>query len=92
MVKPLLDFCCYLVTKSCPAFCDPMGSQGVACKAPLSMGFSSKNTEVGCHFLLQGIFLTQGWNLGLLHGRRILYQLSYQGSHWFFLIESRLAF
>ena len=66
MVKPLLDFCCYLVTKSCPAFCDPMGSQGVACKAPLSMGFSSKNTEVGCHFLLQGIFLTQGSNLHLL--------------------------
>ena len=26
-----------------------------------------KNTEVGCHFLLQGIFLTQGLNLPLLH-------------------------
>ena len=26
-----------------------------------------KNTEVGCHFLLQGIFLTQGLNLCLLH-------------------------
>ena len=26
-----------------------------------------KNTRVGCHVLLQGIFLTQGWNLGLLH-------------------------
>ena len=25
-----------------------------------------KNTEVGCHFLLQGIFPTQGWNLCLL--------------------------
>ena len=25
-----------------------------------------KNTGVGCHFLLQGIFLTQGWNLHLL--------------------------
>ena len=23
------------------------------------MGFSGKNTGVGCHFLLQGIFLTQ---------------------------------
>ena len=30
------------------------------------MGFSSKNTEVGCHFLLQGIFPTQGSNLSLL--------------------------
>ena len=26
-----------------------------------------KNTGVGCHFLLQGIFLTQGLNLSLLH-------------------------
>ena len=39
-----------------------------------------KNTEVGYHSLLQGIFLTQGWNLGLLHCRPILYHLSYQGS------------
>ena len=29
----------------------------VACQAPLSMDFPSKNTGVGCHFLLQGIFL-----------------------------------
>ena len=32
------------------------------------------------YFLLQGIFLTQGSNLGLLHCRWILYQLSHQGS------------
>ena len=39
----------------------------VACKAPLSMEFSRKEkTEVGCHVLLQGIFLTQGLNLSLL--------------------------
>ena len=37
----------------------------------------SKNTGVGCHFLLQGIFPTQGLNPGLLHCRQILYQLSY---------------
>ena len=36
----------------------------VALQAPLSMGFPSKNTGVGCHFHLQGIFLTQGSNLG----------------------------
>ena len=34
----------------------------VAQQAPLSMGFSSKNTGVGCHALLQGIFPTQGSN------------------------------
>ena len=41
--------------------------------------FLGKDTGVVCHFLLQGIFLTQGLNLGLLYCRQILYQLSYQG-------------
>ena len=40
-----------------------------------------KSTRVGCHFLLQGIFLTQGSNLGHPHCRQMLYHLSYQGSH-----------
>ena len=39
-----------------------------------------KNTEVCCHSLLQGIFLTQGSNPGLLHCRWILYRLSHQGT------------
>ena len=40
----------------------------IAHQAPLSMGFfSSKNSRVGCHFLLQGIFPTQGLNPLLLH-------------------------
>ena len=38
-----------------------------------------KNTGVGSHFLLQGIFQTQVSNLGLLHCRQILYCLSHQG-------------
>ena len=41
---------------------------------------SSKNTGVGCHFLFQGIFLTQGLNLGLLRCRRIPCHPSHQGS------------
>ena len=41
-----------------------------------------KNTGVGSLSLLQGIFLTQESNWGLLHCRRILYQLSYQGRSW----------
>ena len=36
-----------------------------------------KNTGVGCHSLLRGIFLTQGSNPGILYCRRIL---SHQGS------------
>ena len=32
----------------------------IACQAPLSMGFPRQGSGVGCHFLLQGIFLTHG--------------------------------
>ena len=39
-----------------------------------------QNTGVGSHSILQGIFPTQGLNLGLLHCRWILYQLSHKGS------------
>ena len=39
-----------------------------------------QNTRVGNHPLLQGIFPTQGLNLGLLHFRQILYHLSHQGN------------
>ena len=41
---------------------------------------AAKNTGVGCHSLLQGIFSTQGSNPGLLHCWWILYHLSQQGS------------
>ena len=42
----------------------------VACQIPLSIGFPSMNTGVGCRALLQGVFPTQRSNphlLGLLH-------------------------
>ena len=39
-----------------------------------------KNTAVGCHTLLQGIFPTQGSNPGFPHCRQILYHLSHQRS------------
>ena len=42
--------------------------------------FPSKSTGVGCHFLLQEIFPTQGSNPGLLKCRQTLYHLSHQGS------------
>ena len=35
---------------------------------------------MGCHSLLQGIFLTLGWKPGLLYCRHIFYGLSHQGS------------
>ena len=50
-----------LLAQSCPTLCDPIdcGPPG-----PLVHG---KNTGVGWHFLLQGIFLIQGLNLCLLN-------------------------
>jgi len=39
-----------------------------------------KNTGVGCHALLQGIFPTQGLNPSFPHCRQILYHLIHQGS------------
>ena len=59
------------VTQSCPTICDPMDCMWD------SLG---QNTGVSSPFLLQGIFPTQGLNSGLLHCRRILYQLSHKGS------------
>ena len=53
-------------------------------QVPLSMGFSGKNTGVGCHFLLWGIFLTQGLNLSLLHWQADSLPLSHLGSPPFY--------
>ena len=55
-------------------------SRTIAHQAPLSMGFSRQEYWSGCHSLLQGIFLIQKSNPGLLNYRQILYLLSYQGS------------
>ena len=44
------------------------------------MEFPGQNNGVGSLYLLQGIFPTQESNWGLLHCKRILYQLSYEGS------------
>ena len=63
--------CVCLVTLSCPTLCDPMD-----CSSPGSSVHGDspgKNTEVGCHALLQRMFPTQGLNPGLLQCRQILY-------------------
>ena len=46
-------------------------------QAPCPWNSPGKNTGVGCHFLLQGIFPTQGSNLGLVHCKQMRYCLSY---------------
>ena len=53
-------------------------SWAIAHQAPLSMGIlRARILRVGCHALLQGIFLDQGWNPGLPHCRQIFYHLSH---------------
>ena len=67
-----------LLPQSCLTLCNP-----VDCSLPgSSVHWDSpgKNTGVGCHALLQGIFPTQGLSPGLPHCRQILYHLSHQGS------------
>ena len=58
----------------------PHGLESARLLGPWS--YPGKNTGVGCHALLQGIFPTQGLNPGLLHCRQILYHLSHQGSQF----------
>ena len=57
---------------------------------------------MGCHSLLQGIFLTQGLNPGLPNWRQILYHLSHRemesatldpfDSNWFMLCPWVMSF
>ena len=64
--------CCVLclVAQSCLTLCDP---RTMAHQSPL-WNSPGKNTELGSHSLLQG------WNLGLLHSRQILYYMTHPGS------------
>ena len=81
--KCLQTACCYyyLVANSRPTLSvdsmddSPSGSS-------VHGTFPGKNTGVGCHFLLHGIFPTQGSTLGLLHGQECSFflPLSHQGS------------
>ena len=59
-----------LVTQSCPTL---VTAWTVARHAVCPWDFPGRNTGVGCHFLLQGIFLTQGLNFHLLHFGWILF-------------------
>ena len=68
------------VTQLCLTLCDPTDCSLRGSEEPLSpWNFPGKSTGVGCHFLLQGIFPTQGSNPGLLHCRQTLYRLSHEG-------------
>ena len=64
------------VAQSCPTLCDSMDRSPPG--SSVHGIFPGKNTQVGCNAHLQGLFSTQGSNLGVLcpqHGRWIFY-------HW----------
>ena len=65
---PQIECSCYhnyskmlcVCTQSCPTLCDPHGLQPT--RLLCAWDFPSKNTGASCHFLLLGIFPTQGLN------------------------------
>ena len=63
-----------LVTQSCPTLCNPMDCSPL--DSSVHGDSPGKNTGVGCHALLQGIFP----NPSLPHCRHVLCHLSHQGS------------
>ena len=83
----LVDWLVGLVPKSCLTLATP---QTVAWQAPLVHRISQARNGVGCHFLREGIFPTQGSNPRIKPGspdyrwspvlQAILYQLSHRGS------------
>ena len=79
-----------LVTQLCFTLCDPTDYSWPG--SSVREDSLDKNTRVGCHALLQGIFPTMGLNPGLPHCRQILYRLSHQGSPYIYdiLLKSKL--
>ena len=75
------------VTQSCPTLCNPMDT-----KLFHPWDFLGKSTGVVCHFLLQGIFLTQGWNPGLLHCRQMLLPSEPPGKSHFKVLLKQMCF
>ena len=69
----VLGGCCCLVVSRVLVFCNPT-------RLLCPWNFLGKNTGVGCHFPLQGIFLTQGSNPCLLHWQADSLPLSYLGN------------
>ena len=81
------------VAQLCLTLCDPMDCSLPGSSCPWD--FPGNSPGVDCHFLLQGIFPSQGSNLGLPHCKQTLYRLSHQGSPFgreglgFSLLKSR---
>ena len=71
--------CCCLVVSIVSDSVQPYGLQPTRLLCPWDS--PGRNTGVGCRALLQGIFPTQGSNLGLLHCRQSLYRRAIMEAH-----------
>ena len=70
----LTGYLFYICLLFCSVVSNSLQPHGLQPTRLLSLWDSpGKNSGVGCHFLLQGIFPTQGSNPALLHYRQILY-------------------
>ena len=76
--------CCFLVAQLCLTLLWPCGLQPTRLNHPWN--FPGKNTGMGCHFLLQGIFPTQGLNSCLLCWQTDSLPLS----HWEVFVNIKL--
>ena len=76
---------CVLVAQLCLTLCNTMDCSPL--DAFVHGILQGNNTGLGCHSLLQRIFLIQGSNLGLLLCRHVLYHLSHQVNTWGYLIN-----
>ena len=70
VLKVVCVVLCVSVTKSCPTLAIPWT---VTTRLLCPWDSPGKNTRVGCHFFLQGIFPAQRLKLNLLLGCQILY-------------------
>ena len=61
------DYGDYWVLFSCPVMSDSLQLHGLWPRCLCPWDISARNTEVSCHFLLQGFFPTQRLNPGTLH-------------------------
>ena len=73
-----------LIAQACLTLCHPMD-----CSLPSSSvrGILQARVLMGSHFVLQGIFATQGLNPGRLHCRRILYHVKPNSYQQFLYVE-----
>ena len=77
------------VAQLCPILCDSMDC--FPSGSSVHEDFPGKNTGVGCHILLQGIFLTQEWNPCLLHWQADSLPLYHLGRPLLLLLLSRFS-